>query len=199
MKSKLLILLILSSCGLSAQEIPKRFLPGTSASLQFAGSTGFLTAGVFKGTANEKIQLGLLYGHTPKEFGGPLHSLSLKFLYDPFKINLTKKIFFDPIQVGVFACQNFGSSLETKWDDKYPKGYYWWSPSLRGHVFLSTSLGIRSPDSKWLDHVSCYFEANTNDLYFASYVIKNNNHSLTLYDIVFFGTGLRFHFKPIKE
>jgi len=180
---------------ISAQATKDGMFPRTSATLQFAGSTGFLTAGIFKGTKNEKFNAGLLYGYTPEDFSGPLHSLSLKFIYDPFRINIGKALFFDPIQGGVFASKSFGRNLDAKWDDKYPKGYYWWYPSVRGHVFLSSTIGLRTFNSKWVENISCYFEANTNDLYLASYLNKKNYNSLRFYDIVFFGTGIRFHFR----
>lgn len=178
-----------------------KVLPMTAATIQFAGSTGFLTAGVFKGTKSERAQIGLLYGYTPEAFGGTLHSLSLKFLFNPARIELGRSFYSEPLQAGIFLCQNFGRNLDLTWPSKYPKDYYWWTPSLRGHVFFSATLGFRTPRLKHLDRIAGYFEANTNDLYFASYVSKNNHTSLSLYDIIFFGTGLKFYFKNprIKE
>jgi hypothetical protein len=194
MRRIFLIWLVLSGLVVNGRTSDRLF-PMTATTLQFAGSTGFLTAGMFKGTKNERIQLGLLYGHTPKLYGGPLNSLSLKFLYVPFHIGLGKWLYIEPVQTGAFLSQNFGNSLYYSWPEKYPKNYYWWTPSLRGHVFLSTSLGVRTDKLKWIEKISCYFEANTNDLYVASYAIKKNHNSLSFYDIIFFGTGLKFYLR----
>jgi hypothetical protein len=199
MKKCIFILSLLISFTLSGQNKDRKFLPGTYSSLQFAGSTGFITAGVFKGTKDEKLQLGILYGHTPQRFGGPLHSFSFKLIYDPFRFEVSKNVFVDPLQTGFFISQNFGPKLRVTWGDNYPKGYYWWSPGLRTHFFLSSSIGIYTRESEWLDNISCYFEVNTNDLYIASYMNKKNYRSLSFYDIVFFGAGIKLKFKDPKE
>ncbi|MCE3279615.1 MAG: hypothetical protein K0S44_1806 [Bacteroidetes bacterium] len=177
------------------QTKKESILPMTAGTIQFAGSTGFLTAGFFKGTKSERVQVGLLYGYTPEIFGGHLHSLSLKFIYNPVRFDLGRNFYSEPVQAGIFACQNFGKNLDLTWPSQYPSDYYWWTASLRGHVFLSTTLGVRTNRAKHIDRIAWYFEANTNDLYFASYIIKNNHTSLSLYDIIFFGTGLKFYFK----
>ncbi|HEY0029696.1 MAG TPA: hypothetical protein VGC65_02970 [Bacteroidia bacterium] len=176
-------------------EPRKQLLPVSVFSLQYAGSTGFMTGGYFRSTRNAKLQTGLLYGYTPEYFGGVLHTLSLKALYNPFKIKLNEAFFVEPVQVGAFLCQNFGEDLDPTWSSTYPKGYYWWTPSLRGHVFISSAVSLRSPNSSLLDHTSFYFEANTNDLYLSSYLVRKNYSSLSLYDIVFFGMGLKFYLR----
>lgn len=178
-----------------SQELRKRILPSSAIAIQYAGSTGFLTVGYFRGTQNEKIQAGVLYGNTPVVFGGSLHSLSLKAFYNPFKINITKRLYLEPLQAGAFFCQNFGRNLEVAWPSYYPKGYYWWPASLRSHIFFSSAISIRTNKPAWVDHITYYFEANTNDLYIASYLWKSNHRSLSPYDLIFFGMGLRFYLK----
>ena len=181
-----------------SQKQKKNLFKITSFSLQFAGSTGFLTGGIFKSTKNDKLELGLLYGYTPESLGGSLHSISFKVGYNPFKINLNKSLIIEPLQVGAFLNQNFGKDLDFGWPDKYPTSYYWWTPSLREHIFIGSSISLQTTKSKWLHHVSLYFEANTNDLYLASYFGENNIKSLSLYDITFFGTGLKFYLHSKK-
>jgi hypothetical protein len=176
-----------------SQGSRKTILPVSAVSLQFAGSTGFLTGGYFRCTKNEIFQLGLLYGYVPKDLGGTLHSLSLKFVYNPFKIVPDRRIYIEPLQAGVFFCQNFGKNLYLTWPGYYPKDYYWWPASLRSHIFLSSSISARIDKSSWIDHLSVYFEVNTNDLYLASYLLKNNSSSVSFYDIIFFGTGLKLY------
>jgi hypothetical protein len=183
---------VISGTDLFSQSRFKTVFPGHCASIQFAGSVGFLSAGYHISTKKEKLEIGIVYGHTPLAFGGPLHSVSLKFLYNPFKLNLGNYFSFEPVQTGIFIAQNFGKNLYLTWPDKYPKQYYWWANSLREHIFLSSTLSLNLQD-KMIEKISCYFEANTNDLYLYSYF--PNRTAIKLYDIVFFGIGTKVWFR----
>ena len=164
----------------------------TAAVMQFAGSTGSVTTGLFKSYRNELFQLGLQYGYTPQK-ENDLHSVSLKALYNPYTVSISRKLEFHPLQTGVFVSQNFGRTLPILWSDHYPKHYYWWPPSLRSHFFLGTAASVK-PQSGVFSKISLYFEANTNDLYLASFLDNKNHKTLTLYDIFFFGTGVKAWF-----
>jgi hypothetical protein len=168
------------------------FLKNTGFNLQYAGSTGFLNAGVGKRTASEKLELGLMYGHTPKTFGGPLHSFTLKFLYSPWQIKF-REVIFEPVQPGLFICQHFGKNVEVLWPrSQYPRGYYWWPRSLRRHLFVSSAVSFNT-GFKEFRRASFYFETNTNDLYLFSYLNKKNYNTLSFYDIIFFGLGVKVY------
>jgi hypothetical protein len=138
------------------------------------------------------VEIGAVYGYTPPAFGGALHSVSLKFTYIPFHVHFLDRMSWEPIQTGLFVAQNFGKNLYLHWPEKYPKHYYWWSSSLREHVFLSTQLSC-NVNYKRLSRISGYFEANTNDLYVYSYF--PNRGALSLYDIICFGIGLKADFR----
>jgi hypothetical protein len=163
----------------------------TAYSLQYAGSTGFMTFGINKITTNQKIEIGLQAGVIPSFIGNSQRSIVAKFLYAPFKIN-RKSILFQPITSGLFFARHYGESHGNSWSSKYPKGYYWWNRSLRSHIFIGTQLSINTK-SNFISRISIYFEANTNDLYLYSYF--PNIKSIKLYDIIFFGTGLKLYIK----
>ena len=165
--------------------------------MQYAGSIGWLTAGYFRQSTNEKIELGLLYGYTPESLGGEIHSLALKFIYEPLQINISNRFQLEPIQTGIFIVQNFSNNLYLSWPDKYDRGYYWWTNSLRFHVFLGVQAGYIL-DDRMVRKISFYFEANTNDLYIASYVSNYNSQSISIDEIFFFGTGLKIYFQNKK-
>lgn len=168
---------------------------GWGLNIQYAGSTGFVSIGYLRQLANKKIELGMLYGYTPGVYGGPLHSVTLKVLYNPWRIPVGSFLVVEPLQAGVFFSQHFGKDLEILWSRKqYPPLYYWWPRTLRSHPFISTAVSLQS-GSKWFHRLTWYFEGNTNDLYIASYSIKQNHKSLSLYDIVYFGSGIKVYLR----
>ena len=190
-----IIFFLLSSHILFAQEEKKtKIFPTAALSLQYAGSIGWLSAGYFRQTNNEKIELGFVYGFTPKFVGGNINTIGLKFIYNPIKIQVNNTISFEPIQTGFFITQNFGHNLHIKWPDQYEEQYYNWTNSTRFHIFLSTQASY-TLNTKRVKKIAMYFETNTNELYFNSYMGNNNWKSLSITDIFFFGIGAKVYFQ----
>lgn len=188
--AKLFYIIVLLLCfeHLYPQRDP--LFPKSLVALQFAGSTGLLSAGFSKVSRRDKIELGLLYGYLPKAYGGTNHSLSLKFAWNPWQIAAGKRLSIEPLQLGLFVCQNFNKDLDLTWGKNYPRHYYWWPRATRIHPTASVQLAIRA-GTKHIDRIACYLEANTNDLYIASYY--PNRNAISVYDIIFFGAGLRLY------
>jgi hypothetical protein len=170
----------------------KNIFPKSSITIQYAGSTGFLTYGFSKVSKKEKTEIGLYYGNVPRRYGVVNRSLTLKFIYNPFRLKIYNKFLFEPIQTGFFFTQNFGENHSLNWGNQYTKGYYWWGKSFRIHYFFSTQLSYKI-EKKWMDKVAWYLEANTNDLYLYSYL--PNRSFIHVYDIFFLGTGLKIYLK----
>jgi hypothetical protein len=175
-----------------AQSFIKKKFPGTSVDLQFAGSVGLFSAGLSKISAREKVEVGFSLGHLPRNLGGSVQTINLKFCLNPLNYSLSQKSTIQPIQVGVFLSQSFGEKLSFGWSLKYPKGYYWWNSSLRYHLFFSTRFTY-ALNKSMIKKITCYFEANTNDLYIYSYV--PNTKTIRIYDIFFLGIGTKLHLK----
>lgn len=188
----LLLLFLFLSSFVSGQTRLQKAFPHQGVSLQFAGSVGFLSVGYFHRTPKDKLELAAIYGYTPKVFGGPLHSTSLKLSFSPFHLKVGEHFSLEPIQVGAFVAKNFGKNLYLLWPEKYPKHYYWWSNSIREHAFASIQATYHLKD-KSIKDISAYFEANTNDLYVYSYF--PNTETMSFYDIVFFGVGAKMTFR----
>lgn len=191
MKAFIYIGIFVAVTGNVSAQIFRSF-PKTAFTAQFAGSTGLYTFGISKVSRYDKLELGLLYGRVPKPFGGINSSLVLKFIYNPFHFDVTEKIKSEPVQTGLFMNQNFTKDRSLFWGDAYPKGYYWWPRSTRLHFFVSTQLALRI-EKKHIERLAWYFEANTNDLYLYSYF--PNTRSMSLYDVFFFGTGLKLYLR----
>lgn len=187
----LVFLISIQHVALSQSWLARKF-PVSVLTAQYGGSIGFLSFGVSKATPKNKFELGLLYGNVPKSLGGVNNSITLKGTYNPFHIPVMKKIDLEPLQTGIFVSRNFGENLGPNWGNKYPGGYYWWTRSIRFHFFLGSQVSYKI-QSKHIDRLSAYFEANTNDLYLYSYF--PNRNTISLYDIFFFGTGIKLYIK----
>jgi len=189
-----IVILIMMVLSVFAKAEHHRILPMSVAAVQYAGSIGWLTMGYFRQSTNKKIELGLLYGYTPEALGGEIHSIALKFIYEPYRMAIKNSFQIEPIQTGLFVTQNFTKNLYLGWPDKYDPGYYWWTCSTRFHVFLGNQVSWMI-QSKTVEKVSLYFEANTNDLYLFSYLGNKNYKSLSVDDIIFFGIGSKIYFQ----
>jgi hypothetical protein len=183
--SLIIVLLLWSTLNFAQNQKPKFGMPVLSA--QFAGSVGLGSIGYHRIFCKDKLMLGIVYGNTPKRFGG-IHSFSIKFKYSPFRIPISKRLILEPIQPGLFIFQNLGENIKLTWPSQYNGGYYWWGKSLRQHVFLSTQVSWKLQKT-YFRNIGLYFETNTNDLYLHSYF--PNRKSISIYDILFFGVGLQ--------
>jgi len=184
----------------TAQEIEpvkhKWYIP-KSATLQFAGSIGYFSAGIgYNLNKSGSSSLDLMYGYVPVPKGGDLSIITGKFAWRPFKIKINEWAVIHPINPGVFLSYHGGSNFDSKWDDdEYPKGYYWWSTAFRPHISFSTEVKLNTekliPNLK-IKTLSLYSEFNTNELYAISYI--QNSHDLNLTDIFKLGLGARVYF-----
>jgi hypothetical protein len=184
----------------SAQEIqpaPHKWYVPKSATVQYAGSIGYFSAGIgYHLNKSGKSTLDFMYGYVPVAKGGDLSIITGKFAWRPFKINLTDWAVLHPINPGAFLSYHAGSNFDSKWDDnEYPKGYYWWSTAFRPHISFSTEVKVNTkklfPALK-LKSITLYSEANTNELYAISYF--QNKRDLNLDKIFKLGLGAKVHF-----
>lgn len=158
--------------------------------LQYAGGIGFISPGIGIAHSRDKIDTDLFFGYAPKWLAGDdIVMLTFKNTYFPFKKELDKlDLTIYPLSAGILLNYTFGGQYSNFWSDKYPKGYYWWDPSIRWGFFIGGKV------SKLLDgsikKVSAYYEVGFNDLYFVSY-IQNTGH-LGLHDILNLALGLKF-------
>lgn len=188
----LVIVLFFSLPKTEAQSKLSKLVPYTTLSVQYAGSTGLISAGIAKTSRKQLFELGLLYGYTPAWGDHTNHSLSVKLTGSPVQLRLAQKLYWQPIQAGIFLCQNFGKNLGLAWDQQYPKGYYWWSRSTRTHLLLSTQVTFDSA-LDFADKIALYIETNTNDLYIVSYF--PNRRTMRITDIFFLGAGCKILIK----
>lgn len=186
---KVVVVLILAAQACCAQSF-KPFLPDY-ASIQYAGSSGWLSAGAGYHLFHEHFRVGMQYGFVPRQRGGDLHIMSASLVYKPIRVVLSDKISINPIDFGIKASYQFGENYYLNWPSKYPDGYYWWNSAIRLHLITESSVNVnlrRGP----FKSVTGFVELNTNDLYMISYIL--NLKSLKPTEIIKTGIGLRLQF-----
>jgi hypothetical protein len=188
-------ILLIVSINLNAQKL--KFLIPDAVLAQYAGSIGFINAGIsYNLFKNKKGSLDLLYGYIPENKGGAFSTVSTKFNYRPFVIKSGKNLIFYPINPGAFISYTVNKDFDLTWDrGQYPKGYYYWSEALRFHLAFSSEVKIKTPalfKNEQLKSVSLYYEINTNDVYLINYV--QNKRYLDITGIFKAGLGIRANF-----
>jgi hypothetical protein len=181
---------VVSFYSLAQEKFRNALLPDHIV-FQYAGSIGFMSAGGGYSIFKNKAGLDLLYGYVPKFTGSkPIHSLTLKFTANPWKVSVNEKINWYPLTTGVYFCYTFGSEYTSKLPAWYPDGYYWWSEAIRANLFIGGAVSASvGQDGRRL---SGYYEVGTNELKLASYA--QNRAGLKLTDILHLGVGMKYHF-----
>ncbi|HEY4651550.1 MAG TPA: hypothetical protein VIG72_09055 [Pontibacter sp.] len=167
------------------------FVPD-AAVLQFAGNMGMLAIGPGYEFAKERLTTDLLYGFVPRfDADEAEHLLTLKGTYKPWKIKRRHEITVVPVQAGLGLSYYFSGKYPLTWSDKYPKGYYWWSPKVRLLGFMGTSVTKNIRNSS-IEKVGLYGELGTYDLVATSWFKEEG--ALKLWEIVNISLGARVSF-----
>lgn len=190
-RSSLILIFLFLAPGVFGQK--KRSLAPDFAVLQYAGSIGLINGGlgyqVFEGAFRASVH----YGSVPRNQGGTIHVFAAKVIYSPLEIIASPRLLINPIDLGTMVSWHQANELRSHWpESQYPRGYYWWHPSLRLHLLTESSLTYELPPEKKFKAITCYAELNINDLYLVSYV--QNVRSLRITDVVKTGVGIRVSF-----
>jgi len=163
--------------------------------LQFAGNIGMFSIAPSYSFAQDKINAELSYGFVPKfDADEALHLLTLKGIYKPFrKVPLKNDFSLTPLRLGMGLSYYFRSQFSTNWSNAYPASdYYWWTSSLRLTGSFGPAVNYALPNSKTFKELSLYGDVGTYDLIVTS---AFKDKTLTTWDILSFGVGLRASFK----
>lgn len=162
-----------------------------AAVVQFAGNMGMLSAGPGYDFAKNRLATDLLYGFVPKfDADDTEHLLTLKGTYKPWEIKRRRDFAIIPIQVGLGLSYYFNGKYPLTWDDKFPEGYYWWSPKVRLLGFAGTSV-TRTIKNSDIKKIGLYSELGTYDLLVTSWY---KDDELTLWEIMNISIGARVSF-----
>lgn len=158
---------------------------------QYAGSIGYFSIGAGYDVFKSNARFSMHYGIVPKNVGGELNVISAKVFFKPASFTVWNRVKLNPFDVGVMGSYHYGDKFDEQWPEG-SKGYYWWHPALRLHLAMESSLTYIFPKDHRLKSITGYFEFNTNELYFISYI--QNTHTIRFWDIVKIGTGCRINF-----
>lgn len=187
----LTFVMLLSSLASQGQE--KQPIVPDFAALQFAGSIGVVSAGFGYEVFGNNVRFSLHYGRVPVRHGGNIHVFASKLTYVPLIATVSNRAVIHPLDIGLMASWHAGDDIKSRWPEyQYPRGYYWWHPSLRFHLLTETSIRYDLPGEQMVKSVTGYVELNANDLYIISFA--QNAGSVSLTDIVKTGIGIRIGF-----
>jgi hypothetical protein len=190
---RILLVICCSAPGLRAQNRFVKAIIPDQAIVQYAGSIGYISAGIGYNFFKEKSTLSFHYGYVPENKGGQLDIAAIKFDYKPFTIRLGKQLVFHPINPVAFVSYTFGQDFGFEFDSEvYADGYYFWSPALREHLGITSELKILGDGSSKIRSVSLYAEANTNDLYAINWY--HDKKGIGFINIFRLGFGLKMNF-----
>lgn len=157
---------------------------------QFAGSTGQYSIGAGIHWTEPNISVDARIGFSEWDRSNTIFSPSLRLVWTPLSWHLCKNITWIPIAPGVMLSAHMDDDDGFLWDEFYPRGYYWWTKSLRFHPIVQTQLAITNP--RQARYGMIYAEVNTNDLYLASYI--GNEDAMSITSILKLGIGIRWYF-----
>ncbi|AYA37914.1 hypothetical protein D3Y59_13185 [Hymenobacter oligotrophus] len=161
--------------------------------VQAAGGQGMVAAGVGYTTLRGKLEVDVLAGYVPKKYSiTPMGVFTGKATFSPFALDLGEtKWQVRPLSVGMFVTHTASNGMVESRDEKYYKGYYWWSARTRigGFVGGRVARVIGSNRFGQPRTVAAYYELGTNDLYLTS--AMTNLGGLPLHDILTLGFGVK--------
>ena len=188
------LLLLIVSLGYSAKAQQKsNWAVPDFVVVQHAGSIGFISAGVGYDVFESKARFSTHFGTVPLNRGGLLNVVSVKLFFKPTTLTVWNRVKMNPFDVGIMGSYHYGDNFESRWPEGvHPKGYYWWHPALRAHLGMESSVTYEFKKGQAFKSITGYFEFNTNELYFVSFI--QNFKTVSLWDVVKIGTGARLHF-----
>ncbi len=163
---------------------------------QHAGSIGYLSIGCeWEYGKNDQWATALLVGVIEKyQSNRAKATLTLKQTYSPWHISLNSKISLRPLNCGLFLNTIYSHHFWAKEPEKYPSGYYRFSPRIRPNIFIGQEITLHIPQKEKMNlkSVSFYYEFNTSDIYLCSYF--PNTGEIRLKDILSLGLGVKLNF-----
>jgi hypothetical protein len=160
--------------------------------LQFAGGSGFLSAGVGYAFVNKRIDLSLNYGYVPAFVSSDVfHMLSFKLGAKLLRFKVGENLELFPLNLGILIHHHIGREFWIKLPAHYRYNYYWWSPGLSPGIFWNIEVKTNLLANRTLSSGTAFYaHLGTRELYMVS---KYGNSTLPFNEIVEFGIGIKVY------
>lgn len=140
--------------------------------IQFAGSMGLISIGTgWNYGKNKQWETDLFIGFVPK-YSTKHNKLTftLKQNFIPWNVRVSDRINLKPFSTGLYVNTIVGSDFWGKQPDKYPNGYYGFSPKIRSNIFMGQAWEYKfNPKKNLLNKsITFFYEISTNELYLIS-------------------------------
>lgn len=140
--------------------------------LQFAGSMGLMSMGTgWSYGKNKQWETDLFIGFVPKySTKNNKITFTLKQNFIPWNVRISDRVNLKPFSTGLYVNTVLGRDFWGKQPDKYPNGYYGFSPKIRFNIFIGQGWEYKfSPNKNLLNKsITFFYEISTNELYLIS-------------------------------
>ncbi len=169
-----------------AQEKKRPGITPDHLKLQYAGSIGFISLGAGYEWAKQKIHGDIYYGYVPAGIGGvDIHSVTGKFTWLPFSIELENDVKINPVTTGFLVNYAFGKRYHLFSRTKYSFVYYGFPTAAHLAIFLGGNISKNK--------FSLYYEFGITDRDLASFA--TNTTAIGFMEIVNIGIGARYRLR----
>jgi hypothetical protein len=178
----IIAMVVLPVCLIAQQTKKKKGILPHHAKLQYAGSIGFLSAGVGYEFAKKKLQADVYYGYVPESIGGiNIHSVTGKLTWLPLAVE-RNNFTFNLLTAGVLANYAFGKQY-----DFSREAFDYYGFPTAAHIGLFVGGGLTR------NKLGLYYELGSTDRDIVSFV--NNTKGIRFHEIINIGIGARLKFR----
>lgn len=180
------IIVFLALAKLSAQHISfGRALLPDEIILQYAGNSGWLSAGFGYETKNQKFSGAVLYGFVPGEISKQvIHSITGKIAWHPLRRRIAR-LDAELIYTGLFLNYAFGKQYFAFDPPFYPYEYYDFPTAINTAIFFGQSVGFH----QW----KLYYELGSTGKELITYF--GNTKSVKITDVLTAGVGVKYQLR----
>ena len=154
----------------------------TSGIIQTCGNMGIISLGIgWEYGKRRQWETQLLFGYIPKfSSDDEKLTMTLKENFIPWRCNIGKGWWFEPLECSLYFNTVFGHDLRTKQPTKYESGYY---PFSTESVLISPWVNVLSMIFRTINvsvskSITFFYELGTTDIYFMRFY-RNGNAGFT--------------------
>lgn len=167
----------------------------TQGVIQTCGNMGIISMGVgWDYGKRRQWETHLMLGFIPRfDDDESKVTLTIKENFIPWRKDIGKGWWFEPLECSVYFNTVFGHDFWTKQPTKYESGYYPFSTRIRPNIALGERFKFDIPHNrrKRVKSITVFYELGTNDIYFMRFY---RNGSAGFWDIFGLSFGAKFQF-----